>query len=99
LKLCTVLLAAEGYRPEKGSLAHFRTLKAMPLILGADREPDADYLDSCRQKRNKVEYDYVGGASREDAEELIGFCAELREQVFAWLRARHPDLEPTEEPG
>ena len=32
LKLCTVLLYAEGYRPEK-RLAHYRTLQALPLIL------------------------------------------------------------------
>ena len=29
LKLCTILLYAEGYRPEK-NLAHYRTLQAMP---------------------------------------------------------------------
>lgn len=35
LKLCTILLYAEGYRPEK-NLAHFRTLQALPLILGSE---------------------------------------------------------------
>ena len=33
LKLCTVLMYSEGYRPEK-NLAHYRTLQALPLILG-----------------------------------------------------------------
>ena len=33
LKLCTILLYAEGYRPEK-NLQHFRTIQALPLILG-----------------------------------------------------------------
>jgi hypothetical protein len=33
LKLCTILLYAEGYRPEK-QLAHYRTLQALPVILG-----------------------------------------------------------------
>src|SRR5271169_3465344 len=36
LKLCTILLYAEGYRPEK-NLAHYRTLQALPLILGTGR--------------------------------------------------------------
>ena len=31
LKLCTILLYASGYRPEK-NLAHYRTLAALPLI-------------------------------------------------------------------
>ena len=51
LKLCTILLYAEGYRPEK-TLAHYRTLQALPLILGTERQDDADYLDTCRSKRN-----------------------------------------------
>ena len=41
LKLCTILLSAEGYRPEK-ALAHYRTLQALPLILGSSRKEDAD---------------------------------------------------------
>ena len=44
LKLCTILLSAEGYRPER-NLAHFRTLQALPLILGETQRDDADYLD------------------------------------------------------
>jgi len=64
LKLCTILLRGEGYRPAHG-LQHYRTIMAMPLILGDSRKDDANYLDACRIKRNTVEYDYVGGASRQ----------------------------------
>jgi hypothetical protein len=39
LQLCTILLSAEGYGPGKGQLAHDRTLAALPLILGAQRQP------------------------------------------------------------
>ena len=62
LKLCTVLMYSEGYRPDR-NLAHYRTLQSLPLILGADRKDDAAYLDTCRTKRNTVEYDMVGGAT------------------------------------
>jgi hypothetical protein len=91
LKLCTILLRAEGYRSAHG-LQHFRTIMAMPLILGESRKVDANYLDSCRKKRNTVEYDYVGGASREDARELLEFTNELRQEVREWLRDRHREL-------
>jgi hypothetical protein len=40
LKLCTILLFAEGYRPNK-NLAHYRTLQSLPLILGPARKDDA----------------------------------------------------------
>ena len=91
LKLCTILLHASGYRPEK-SLAHYRTLAALPLILGERHKDDANYLDTCRTKRNTAEYDRAGVTTEEDAGELIGFVKELRAEVIDWLRKNHPKL-------
>ena len=91
LKLCTILLAAQGYRPDK-NLAHYRTLQALPLILGPGKKEDADYLDACRIKRNTVEYDMAGAATQADAEELIHFGASLLEEAMQWLRTHHPAL-------
>lgn len=91
LKLCTILIYVSGYRPEK-ALQHYRTLQALPLILGASRRADADYLDACRIKRNTVEYDYAGGATQKDADELIAFTRELRVDVRTWLQENHIEL-------
>lgn len=91
LKLCTILVRAEGYRPSH-SLQHYRAIMAMPLVLGQKKNDDANYLDSCRTKRNTVEYDYVGGASNADAGELIAFAAELKAEVLKWLKDNHPEL-------
>jgi hypothetical protein len=91
LKLCTILLYAEGYRPEK-NLAHYRTIQALPLILGAGRQGDADYLDTCRSKRNTAEYDSAGRISPEEARELVEFSVELRAASVSWLNANHPEL-------
>ena len=91
LKLCRVLLSAEGYRPSH-ELQHYRTLAALPEILGNNKKADAEYLDDCRKKRNIVEYDYVGGASESDADELIEFVKDLRDEVMNWLKKNHPEL-------
>ena len=91
LKLCTILLYASGYRPEK-ALAHYRTIQSLGVILGEERKEDVEYLETCRKKRNVVEYDYVGGATRDDVEELIAFCNELRENILTWLSKNHPHL-------
>lgn len=91
LKLCTILLYASGYRPEK-SLAHYRTLAALPLILGSARAADAAYLDACRIKRNTVEYDMAGGTTIADAVELAEFSRELHQAVIVWLGAQFPHL-------
>ncbi|RYD43473.1 MAG: hypothetical protein EOP85_10115 [Verrucomicrobiaceae bacterium] len=93
LKLCAILLYASGFRPEK-NLAHYRTLQALPLILGPEREDDADYLDACRAKRNTAEYDAAGTVSQTEAVELRAFVQDLRSDTLDWLRRKHPELAP-----
>jgi hypothetical protein len=60
--------------------------------LGPEHRADADYLDACRKKRNVVEYDYVGGATEDEASELAAYVLELQEKVLAWLKENHPSL-------
>jgi len=91
LKLCTVLLHASGYRAER-NLQHYRTIQALPLILGDDKKADAAYLDACRVKRNQAEYDRVGVVSYSEAEELVKFVEELGMLVNEWLKEQHPEL-------
>ena len=91
LKLCTILLFAEGYKPER-KLENNRTIQAMPLILGNHKEEDANYLDTCRNKRNIIEYDYAGGTTHIDADELISLVSDLQDEVFVWLKNNHPKL-------
>lgn len=76
------------------ALGHYRPLQALPLILGVERKADADYLDACRIKRYIVEYQYVGGATDVDANELIEFAETLERDVVDWLKLRHPELAP-----
>jgi hypothetical protein len=89
LKLCTVLLYAEGFKAER-TLQHYRTIQALPLILGPERKDDANYLDTCRSKRNIVEYDYVGAVTENDVNELIEFTKELKNDVYDWIKRQHP---------
>ena len=89
LKLCIILLYAEGYKPEN-SYAHYRSIQSLPLILGNEKADDASYLDACRVKRNIVEYDYAGSTSENEAEELIKFVKELQIEVLNWVEKNHP---------
>lgn len=91
LKLCTVLLHASGYRAT-GSLHHYRTIQALPLILGDSAKELCEYLETCRKKRNIVEYDYAGCVTHRDALELISSAEELKSRVMEWLTRQHPDL-------
>ena len=53
IKLCTILLYAEGFRAEK-NLQHYRTIQALPLIMGTDKKDDTKYLDTCRKKETSL---------------------------------------------
>jgi hypothetical protein len=39
-----------------------------------------------------VEYDYVGGATEDEASELAAYVPKLRDKVLAWLKENHPSL-------
>lgn len=93
LQLCAIALLAEGWRPDKLN-AHYRTIAALPLILGKTWQDGADYLDACRSKRNGLEYDAAGRVSAAEAKELREFAVELRGAVIAWLGDKHPRLSP-----
>ena len=91
IKLCTILLYAEGFRAEK-NLQHYRTIQALPLIMGTDKTDDTKYLDTCRKKRNIVEYEQIGSVTDQDADELIEFVKEFKGEVKDWLKKNHPEF-------
>ncbi len=91
LKLCTILLYASGHKPEK-ALQHYRTIQALPLILGERYKADAKYLDICRNKRNTAEYDYVGSVTDNDVTELVEYVINLRKAIVQWLKKNKPKL-------
>jgi hypothetical protein len=91
LQLCTILLCASGYKAPRES-NHYRTLAALPLILGRSRADDARYLDACRIKRNDAEYRLAGATTDSDAKELLEFAVGFRKDVLKWLKANHPEL-------
>jgi hypothetical protein len=61
------------------------------LILGEKHKTNADYLDTCRKKRNETEYDFAGNVSEEEVEELMEFCQELKTEVLTWLKKLTPN--------
>lgn len=90
LKLANILVRSSGYRV-KGQGHHMNTIAMIPLILGAHKKDDSDYLDTCRRKRNIVEYDCVGGATAEDVRELREFALEFQKEIRIWLAKKNYD--------
>ena len=91
LKLCTILLRAEGYRA--GSMAHHKiTIECLPFVMGSEKEKYSRYLNDCRIKRNKVEYDKAGLVSEDDVQELSEFTKDFYSEVEKWMYTNHPNL-------
>lgn len=89
LRLCTAALQVAGYRATRDQ-KHYRTIAALPLIVGADAQELSDFLDQCRTKRHDVTYDALSAVSVREAEELIEAAVELEKRVRSWLKSRGP---------
>ena len=85
LKLATILIRAHGYRV-RGNGFHLNTIQLIPEFLGKKHIHLSIYLESCRRKRNLLEYDSVGGVTAEEVRELQEFVVELRELVIKKLK-------------
>ena len=91
LKLCTILLRSQGYRAR--SLGHHKiTIECLPFVLDKNKAKYVKYLDTCRVKRNKVEYDKAGIITDEEVEELLEFTQSFLKEVEQWMYANHREL-------
>lgn len=89
LLLAKMAIACTGYRV-KGQGAHHTTFVALKLVLGAEIDQTANYLERCRRKRNKLSYDAAGVATDQDAAELLAEATALHETVEKWIAKNHP---------
>jgi hypothetical protein len=71
---------------------HATTLEAVALIFGPAQQKLMDYFDTCRQKRNQVNYDHAGLTSDAEANELIERANEFRAWVAEWIKQNHPQF-------
>lgn len=94
LQLATIALHAAGYRTAATG-HHWATLHVLPEIMGPQSLARADYLDSCRSKRNVTDYDRAGEISNKELREILAEVRRFRADLLAWLGKNHPALLPT----
>jgi len=86
LTLATALLYSAGYMPARGQSHHYRTIAALPLLLGDSAKADSEYLETCRVKRNAAEYDAANEVSDTEADELLEFASEYSAMIQGRLK-------------
>ncbi|MBI4520877.1 MAG: hypothetical protein HY701_08565 [Gemmatimonadetes bacterium] len=87
LRLCTAALQAAGYRASREQ-RHYRTIAALPLVIGPEATELADFLDHCRARRHDVTYEALTAVTESEATALIAAVVELDERIRTRLRSR-----------
>jgi hypothetical protein len=91
LQLSKMAIACAGYRIV-GPGHHQTTFVALPLAMGPEVAGLARYFDTCRRKRNIIDYDLASAASETEAEELVEKADEFKDRVERWITTTHPAL-------
>jgi hypothetical protein len=97
LQLAKMAIAASGYRVV-GQGHHQTTFQALELTLGKPAAAHAAYFETCRRKRNQVDYDLAHVTSHTEAQELLQKAQDFQQLVESWLAANHPTLSRTPKP-
>jgi hypothetical protein len=88
--LAMIVVRASGYRPKKVG-GHYNTFLGLAAADPAFAQL-ASYLDICRLKRNDSEYDFAGGISQVDADDLVQQVSAFQTTVHAWIASNFPSL-------
>lgn len=90
LQLSKMSIASSGYRVTAGLGHHQKTFEAAKAALGRLGERYADYFETCRRKRNLMDYDAAEVATETEADELLERAREFQTLVEKWIEKNHP---------
>jgi hypothetical protein len=80
---------------------HAITFQAAQLALGKTAVALTDYFETCRRKRNVIDYMHSSVATDTEADELEQKAIEFHQLVEKWVATHHPQLavsSPTSSP-
>ena len=93
LQLATMAIACTGYRV-RGVGHHHTTFEALELAMGPSITAHAVYFDTCRRKRNLVDYDVANIITETEAMELLEKAHEFDQLVETWIAQHSPAFTP-----
>jgi uncharacterized protein (UPF0332 family) len=92
LQTAKMAIACAGYRIASVPGHHRLTFEGAKLALGKPAEHLADYFDSCRRKRNEIDYTGATIATTTEADELLLHAKSFLTLVEAWINSTYPAL-------
>jgi hypothetical protein len=88
LQTASMAIACAGYRVTAKAGHHRVTIDAITLALGNSGQRYADYLETCRRKRNVIDYTRAQVATDSEADEIVRMTTEFNEFVESWIRSK-----------
>ena len=92
LQLATMAIACAGYRVSAKQGHHENTFTAIELVLGPPASKFAKYFNTCRKKRNTVDYNVANVVTETELDELLEKAKEFRKVVEDWIFKNHPQF-------
>jgi hypothetical protein len=92
LQTGTIAIACSGYRVSARSGHHKVTFEAAGVAIGREADALADYFETCRRKRNVIDYMASSVATDTEAEEIVERANDFRSVVEKWIRLKHPSI-------
>jgi hypothetical protein len=91
LQLAKMAIACAGYRVV-GQGHYLTTFEALELAMGRGVAPLARYFETCRRKRNMLDYDTAHVATETEVRELLEKAEEFRALVEQWMTRHYPQF-------
>lgn len=89
LQLAKMVIACAGYRIGARQGHHETTSIALELALGRSVSNFVDYFDTCRRKRNAVDYSFANVVTETELTELLEKAGQFRDLAEDWISKTH----------
>ena len=92
LQAASMAIACAGYRVTAQSGHHRISFEAAAGVLGKSAEELTDYFDTCRRKRNQIDYTRAHVSTETEATEIVTKARDFYGLVEAWIAKSSPKL-------
>ena len=92
LQAANMAIACAGYRIVSKVGHHRVSFESVKLVLGKPTDKYADYFETCRRKRNTIDYTFSNVATETEAKEILAQASQFYGEVEDWLAKNHPSL-------
>ena len=92
LQEANMTIACAGYRVTAKTGHPKISFDSTRLALGSVADNYADYFETCRRKRNVIDYTHANVATDTETDDIVKRARELCELVEAWIASKWPNL-------